>query len=204
MELRDALTQISEIRQQIARNEVFRGYRSLPVAFTGLLAVLAGVFQAVFIRDPAQQMAAYLGLWIGTAVAGALAAGSEMVARARFGATALRREITWLAVEQFVPSLATGALLTLVLVRVAPESLWMLPGLWQILFSLGIFASCRLLPRATFGVAVFYLLSGLLTLTLARGASAFSPWAMGLPFGAGQFFAAAVLYRTLECRDEQS
>ena len=25
---------------------------------------------------------------------------------------------------------------------------------------------------------------------------------MGLPFGAGQFFAAAVLYRTLECRDD--
>ena len=39
----------------------------------------------------------------------------------------------------------------------------MLPGLWQILFSLGVFASCRLLPRATFGVAVFYLVAGLAT-----------------------------------------
>jgi hypothetical protein len=32
----------------------------------------------------------------------------------------------------------------------------------------------------------------------------FSPWAMGLPFGVGQFFAAGVLYRTLECHDDQS
>jgi hypothetical protein len=94
-------------------------------------------------------------------------------------------------------------MLTLVLVRSAPESLWMLPGLWQVLYSLGIFASCRLLPRATFGVAVFYLIAGLLTLAFARGELAFSPWAMGLPFGAGQLFAAAVLYRTLECRDDQ-
>ena len=70
----------------------------------------------------------------------------------------------------------------------------MLPGLWQVLFSLGIFASCRLLPRATFGVAVFYLASGLTCLALARGEAAFSPWAMGLPFGVGQLLAAAVLY----------
>jgi hypothetical protein len=204
MELRDALTQISEIRQQMARNEVFRGYRALPVAFTGLLAVLAACSQKALVRDPAQQTSAYLLLWIGTAVVGGVAAGVEMFLRSRSGITSLRREITWLAVEQFVPSLAAGALLTLVLVRVAPESLWMLPGLWQVLFGLGIFASCRLLPRATFGVALFYLVSGLLTLTLARGDAAFSPWAMGLPFGAGQFAAAVVLYRTLECRDEQS
>ncbi len=47
--------------------------------------------------------------------------------------------------------------MTVVLLRAAPESLWMLPGLWQIFYSLGIFASCRLLPRPTFWVAVFYL-----------------------------------------------
>ena len=204
MELRDALIQISEIRQQMARTEVFRGYRALPVAFSGLLAVSAAVVQGALIRDPSQQMTAYLALWTGTAVVSAVAAGAEMVIRSRGAVSSLRREITWLAVEQFLPSLAAGAMLTLVLVRSAPECLWMLPGLWQILFSLGVFASCRLLPRATFGVALFYLTTGLLTLAAARGDSAFSPWAMGLPFGAGQFFAAGVLYRTLECRDDQS
>jgi hypothetical protein len=203
MELRDALTQISEIRQQMARTEVFRGYRALPVAFSGALAVVAAVVQEVLIRDPSVEMTEYLGLWIGTAVVSAVAAGAEMVIRSRGPGAALGREITWLAVEQFVPCLAAGALLTLVLTRSAPESLWMLPGLWQILFSLGVFASCRLLPRATFGVAIFYLLAGLLTLALARGEWAFSPWAMGGPFGVGQVFAAGVLYRTLECRDEQ-
>ncbi len=71
----------------------------------------------------------------------------------------------------------------------------MLPGLWQIFFSLGIFASCRLLARATFWVAVFYLGTGLTVLALARGEAALSPWAMGLPFGVGQLLAAAVLYQ---------
>ena len=202
MELREALTQISEIRQQMARTEVFRGYKALPVAFSGILAVLAAIFQAAYLRDPSQQVIAYLSLWIGTAVLGGAVAGVEMVLRSRGPDSSLRREITWLAVEQFMPCLAAGGLLTVVLVRAAPESLWLLPGLWQILFSLGVFASSRLLPRATSGVAFFYLVTGLLTLCLARGEAAFSPWAMGVPFGVGQLFAAAVLYRTLERHDD--
>jgi hypothetical protein len=204
MELREALVQISEIRQQMARTEVFRGYRALPVAFSGLLAFAAAFAQAVLLRDPASQIVAYVGLWTGAAVLSACAAGLEMVIRARVTASSLGREITCLAVEQFIPCLAAGALLTIVLMRAAPESLWMLPGLWQVLFSLGVFASCRLLPRATFGVAVFYLAAGMLTLALARGEFAFSPWAMGVPFGVGQFYAAVVLYTTLECHDGQS
>ena len=38
MELRDALTQIAEIRQKVAQAEQFRGYKALPVAFSGVLA----------------------------------------------------------------------------------------------------------------------------------------------------------------------
>lgn len=202
MELRDALTQISEIRLQMARTEVFRGYRAMPVAFSGVLALATAGFQAVWIREPARELSGYLALWIGAAVISAVAAGAEMVIRVRNSATPWTREITWLAVEQFVPCLVAGGLLTFVLIRFADEAIWMLPGLWQILFSLGVFASCRLLPRATFSVAVFYLATGLACLALARGEFALSPWAMGLPFGVGQLLAAAVLYRTLECSDE--
>ena len=147
------------------------------------------------VPDPVQQINAYLGLWIGAAVVSGLSAVLEMAIRARNASSPLTRELTWLAMEQFCPCLVAGALVTMVLVRSAPESVWMLPGLWQVLYSLGIFASCRLLPRPMFGVAVFYLLSGLGTLALAQGDSALSPWAMGLPFGVGQLLAAAVLYR---------
>jgi hypothetical protein len=91
--------------------------------------------------------------------------------------------------------------LTFVLALSAPEAMWLLPGLWQILFSLGIFASYRLLPRPTFGVAMFYMLSGFLCLIFARGEAALYPLAMGLPFGVGQLYAAGVLYWTLERTD---
>jgi hypothetical protein len=198
MELRDALTQITEIRLQLARTEVFRGYRAMPVAFSGAVALIAAVVQSATIAEPTAQSGPYVTLWVGAAVVSGLAAGLEMMIRARNAASPLTRQLTWLAVEQFCPCLMAGALVTLVLVRYAPECLWMLPGLWQIFFGLGIFASCRLLPRPTFWVAVFYVGTGLAVLALGRGERALAPWTMGLPFGAGQFLAAAVLYCTLE------
>lgn len=203
MELREAMTQIAEIRRTMARGEVFRGYRAAPVAFSGGLAFSAALAQPWVAPEPVRQLGAYLGLWMGAAFLSALAAGMGMVV-AGSAASPWRRRITWLAVEQFVPCLAAGGLVTVVLVRDTGGPLELLPGLWQVLFSLGVFASCRLLPRATFAVAVFYLASGVLTLALARQELALSPWAMGLPFGVGQMLAAGILYWTLERYDAEA
>ena len=40
-----ALDQIAEIHQQIAKGEVYRGYRSLPVALSGLIGLIAAWLQ---------------------------------------------------------------------------------------------------------------------------------------------------------------
>jgi len=74
----------------------------------------------------------------------------------------------------------------------------MLPGLWAILFGLGVFASSQLLPRPTFWIGVHYLASGTICLVLGGGAAALSPWMMAGTFGLGQLLAALILYYTLE------
>ena len=43
MELRDALSQIAEIRAQVALSQVFRGYRSFSALVSGVLAVVAAM-----------------------------------------------------------------------------------------------------------------------------------------------------------------
>jgi hypothetical protein len=202
MELREALAQISEIRQQVAQTAVFRGYRAVPVAVSGLLAILVAGLQGAWLDEPDRQATAYVALWMSAALASILAVGIEMALRSRHTSTPLWRETTWLAVGQFVPSMAAGGLVTLVLVLHARDSIHLLPGLWQLLFSLGIFGSSRLLPRATIWVALFYLCSGSIALSL--GEAALSPWVMGLPFGAGQLVAAAILYWTLERTDVEA
>ena len=198
MELHEALSQIAEIRSRVAATERFRGYKAGPVAASGALALLAAMAQPVLIPDPTGNLGAYLALWVGTAILGMAAAGSGIVARLRSAEDPLGRELTRLAVGQFLPCIVAGGLVTLIIARHAPDVAWILPGLWQVLFSLGVFASCRLLPRATVGIGVFYLLAGAVNLTHGPVPTALTAWAMGVPFGFGQLAMAAILYWSLE------
>lgn len=196
MELRDAISQISAIRAQMARGERLRGLRAVPVGMSGLMALAAAALQPALVADPAQQLGSYLLLWIGVAALSAATGFLEMAVRCRYSGSGLTRATVFLAAEQFLPCIFAGAAMTFVIVRTAPDQAWMLPGIWQILFGLGVFAFARLLPRPVFWVAAYYLLAGTCVLTL--GPDALSGWAMGLPFGIGQIVTAAILYWTLE------
>ena len=202
MELHEALSQISEIRKQMAQTETFRGYRAMTAGFSAALALVAGTVQAIWMRNPMDQIGAYLMLWIAVAVISVVTTGAEMVIRSRRAQSPLTVQLTWLAVQQFLPCLAAGGLLTYVLVLFSPESIWMFPGLWAILFSLGVFASCRLLPRPIIWAGSYYLVSGIVCLAVSRGDAALSPWTMIGTFGIGQLLIAAILYFTLEGTSE--
>lgn len=195
-DLENALADISTIRAQMARSTLFHGYGPATVAGTGLLALAAAAAQASFLEAPVVEPAGFLALWIGAALCGAILTGSEMIVRTRRAASALEMEMLGAAVEQFIPAAVAGALVTLVVAVDAPEAAWMLPGLWQVIFALGVFASRRFLPPAIFWVGAWYLLSGLSALMLARGSHAFSPLAMGLGFGIGQLLSALILQRS--------
>jgi len=196
MELRDAITQITQIRSQMARTERLRALRAVPVAISGVLALIAALTQHAWLLDPQNNFSAYLTLWVGAATLSAILAGVEMTVRCRMADSSLNRATSLLAVEHFAPCLVAGALVTCIVPATAPESAWMLPGLWQILFGLGLFASHRLLAQPALLVAAFYLISGSLCLTM--GPAALEPWAMGVPFCVGQLATAAVLYWTVE------
>ncbi|HEY4381027.1 MAG TPA: hypothetical protein VGN01_11830 [Acidobacteriaceae bacterium] len=191
-DLDKALGDISDIRRQMARTTVFHGYGPATLAATGLFAAVAAEVQARWLPDPLRPLRGYLAIWIGTAILSAALIGAQMFARTRRIHSGMADEMIHMAVEQFLPSVGAGALLTFVLARYVPDAVWMLPGLWQIVFSLGVFASCRFLPRWILAAGAWYLLTGLVC--IAQGDDrALSPWAMGLPFGVGQALVAGIL-----------
>jgi hypothetical protein len=147
-------------------------------------------------------MPAYAAVWAGTAACAVICTGVETFIRTRRMHSGFVGQMMYSAAEQFLPAVAAGLFLTLVMLRFAPRDAWLLPGLWQLFFSLGVFASCRFLPRSMFAVGVWYLACGLGCLVLSSAAGAMSPWEMGLPFGVGQLGVAAVL-RFGRARDDE-
>ena len=193
-DLQQALAEIHSIRSHVARGTEFRGYGPASVAASGVLALLVAAFQSQWMTKHANSdLSVWLAVWAGTAGVSLLLSSFETFTRARRVHRGFAREMVQSALEQFLPALVVGSLLTVVLLRVAPQECWMLPGLWQLIFSLGVFASCRFLPRQMFAVGVWYLAAGLFCLAAGGATRTLSPWLMGIPFGAGQLMIAAVL-----------
>jgi hypothetical protein len=202
-ELHRALAEIKHIRCQVARDTQFRGYGPASVAASGVLALLVAALQSHWLRNETD-FHAFAAVWIATAFLSLTMVTIQTMFRARRVHSGLASEMILTAAEQFLPALVVGTLLTAVVLGAAPREAWMLPGLWQLLFSLGVFASCRFLPRLTFAVGVWYLISGLTTLVVQGETPTLLPWTMGIPFGVGQLLVAAVFQYGYERYDEQA
>ena len=187
-----ALGDITSIRRQVARTTEFRGYGAATLAATGAFAILAAVAQNFLVPDPANHISAYLRVWVTTAIVSAALIGMQTLTRARRIHSGLADEMIYMAVEQFLPSVGAGALIAIVLIRFVPSCVWLLPGMWQVTYSLGVFASCRFLPRPMTAAAAWYLVTGLACIALGD-VRALSPWTMGVAYGIGQLIVAGVL-----------
>ena len=201
-ELHQAMSEIHSIRVQVARGTEFRGYGPASIAFSGVIALLVAAGQSLWSIDHGHDFTQYLGIWVCAAAVAVALTSAETFVRARRVHSGFAREMVGSAAEQFLPAVVVGILLTAVLMRTAPRECWMLPGLWQLMFSLGVFASCRFLPRQIFAVGVWYLAAGLYCVAAGGPDRPLSPWAMGIPFGIGQLLVAAVLQFGFEDRLE--
>jgi hypothetical protein len=193
-DLDKALADIIAIRSQIAAGTAFRGYGPATMAATAGVALFTAILQAAWLDDPtASPLTFFLG-WSLAALASMAMIGVEMRARSRRHHSGLADAMIHQAVEHFLPSFVAGVLFAAMLWKFAPETMWMLPGLWQILVSLGVFASVRSLPRSVAFAGAWYFVAGFTVLLLASQTHTLSPWAMGLPFAIGQLLMATILY----------
>ena len=193
-DLDKALADIFAIRSQIAAGTAFRGYGPATVAATGGLALATALVQFLWLDDPTSHPLAFFTGWGVAALVSGGMIWTEMQARSRRHHSGLADAMIHQAIEQFLPAGVAGVLLAVMLWKFAPETLWLLPGLWQVLVSLGVFASVRSLPRTVAFAGAWYFVTGFATLLLASQSHALSPWTMGLPFAIGQLLMAAILH----------
>ena len=192
MELRDAIDHISAIRSQLAATEHLKSLRAIPVAISGLLAIAAAITQTIWIESPIDYPRRYLLLWCATAIISGTIASAVVALRTLRSTDELSTANAWLAVRQFAPSLIVGAIVTWFITTRLSNELWILPGMWQLLFGLGNLAAHRLLPTPALCIGLLFIATG--TCCLWFGEEALNPWAMGLPFATGQITLAAILW----------
>jgi hypothetical protein len=192
-DLNQALVDIRSIRRQVAQATEFRGYGPATLFATAIMALLTGVTQARWLRQPAAHPAQYVALWLTAGFFCAALIATQMLARAGKVHSGMADEMVRMAVAQFLPAAVAGAILPFVLLRVSVNVFWMLPGLWQIIFSLGVFASCRCLPRPMVLVGAWFLLTGLACIALGDARS-LAPAAMSVAYAIGMAFTGAVHY----------
>ena len=193
-DLDKALADILAIRSQIAAGTAFRGYGPATVAATAFVALATAILQFLWLDNPTGSPLTFLAGWAVAAVLSGALIFIEMQARSRRHHSGLADAMIQQAVEQFLPAGIAGVLLAIMLWKFAPETLWMLPGFWQVLVSLGVFASVRSLPRSIAFGGAWYFVAGFAVLLHASQSHTLSPWTMGLPFVVGQLLMAALLY----------
>ncbi len=194
MELQRAIDQISAIHAQVARSELFRGYRAVPVAITSGLAIVTAMAHETLLRPDTLSHA--LLLWLGYAAACGLICGGDLAVHCWLRGRAFRHQARYV-VAQFIPVVITGGVVTGAL-AMQHEVRALLPGLWTMLFALGIFASLPYLPRAIGWVAAFYLCAGAGLFFAGLQQPSLAPASMGLTFALGQAAIALILHVHLE------
>jgi hypothetical protein len=196
-----ALSQIEEIHQQIAKGEIYRGYRSLPIAASGVVGLMAALFQP---RRAADDPVAFLQYWTVIAAVAAMIGLVEVAYNYLVHDQASSRRRTRQVFGQFLPAALGAVVVTASLMHISPRLVQLLPGLWAVCFGMGAFALRPYLPRMTGFVALYYLTAGSLLLWTADLDAAVGGWRVGAVFGAGQLMAAAVLYWELERSHEEA
>ena len=201
-DLERALSDIGDIRSRLAEATAFRGFGPGTMAATGALAAITAFAQSAVMGTDGYAPIVYFGGWIVIAIVSGVLIGIETVIRSYRLHSGLADEMIQAAILAFLPAGAAGVFLTVGLFRFAPDQVWMLPGLWQVLVGIGIFSAARTLPPGVRLVGAWYFVAGFAVFALASdtgtGQPTLSPWLMGLPFAVGQVAMAIVLYRAAQ------
>lgn len=190
-----ALSDISDIRSQLAASTRFRGYAPEAVAMIGLVSLAVMLAQIAWPDRLAASNAQQVLVWGAVLVASSITVVTEAITRSRRQHGGMAGAMMRGAFRIQMPTSAIGIVVAAVVYLRAPEALWIVPGLWQMLIGVVAFSSTTTLPRTIVWPALWYLLSGTAVMWLAGQDGQLTPLMTGGPLVAGHLAIAWILYR---------
>jgi len=191
--LNKALSDIADIREQIAAARLFRGFGPLVIGLTGGLALCVMVLQLLQPEKFGTDIDAYMSIWIVTACLALVFIIAEMWALSQRHHLSMAFDMVKKIAEGFLPSLLAGAIIGIILIGQKSDFAAYLPALWQYMIAIGLFASMGSLHRNIYLIAIWYFCCATVVFSLISSGHSLSPLHMGLPFGIGQILMGLVL-----------
>ena len=207
MQLRDALSDIADMRAALDRNHSIRGFRSIAIGISAAFVLLGSFIQLHF--DINSSPARYMDIWLCVAIASLAITLVEMIVRGRKSNEFAVWKMHGRVIGSLMPAFVAGAIVTAALIvnlddhsqiDFARPNFWMLPGVWALIYSLGLFSCSNVLHRATQAAAWYFLTAGCVYLWANWSHRTVEAWHMVAIFGVGQCLLAAILYWTVERR----
>jgi hypothetical protein len=190
-----ALSQIADIHAQVTASSRFRGFAPQAMAFNAVLSFVVATAQTIWPQVLAQDPRRYVMVWAGVQAASVAVSSSEAISRSRWLHGDRADAMLGATLRLLLPFAAAGVVLATAVCMLAPDSAWMLPGLWQMLVALAGFAAAGSLPHGIRWAALWYFVCGAVVFGLGARSGELSPWMMGLPFAIGQVGTAWILHR---------
>jgi hypothetical protein len=185
-----AVEEIAAIHAHLDSREIYRGWRSIPVALSGLVGLAATLtFTA---RGVNVDAGTFLRSWMAVGVVALGVGCAEIAWRYARVASDLERRRTRAVMGQLLPALAAGLIVPVALVQLNPAFVRAVPGLWAMCFGLSVFSARPCLPSTSVWAATYYTGAGLVLLGLAP-AGIPPDWTVGATFGVGQGLAALLI-----------
>jgi hypothetical protein len=199
-----ALSEIADIRAQLAASTRFRGIAPEASGLVSVLSLAVAAAQTIWPDSFAPDASHYVVVWAAVLVASGVIAAIEAVSRARRLHGRMASAMLGMALREVLPFVVAELVITVVICTFSPTNLWILPGLWLLLVGLFGFSALHSLPREMGWVAGWYFLCGTTVLALSAVSATLTPWMMGIPLGIGQASVALVFHRASGERDGQA
>ena len=190
-----ALSDISDIRSQLAASTRFRGYAPEAVAMIGLVSLAVMLAQLAWPGTLAATNVEQVVIWAAVLVTSGATVAAEAISRSQRQHGGMAGAMMRGALRTQLRICAIGVVVPIIIHLHAPEALWIVPGLWQMLIGVVAFASYTTLPRTIIWPAVWFLVSGAAVMWLAGQDGQLTPLITGGPFVAGHLAIAWILYR---------
>jgi hypothetical protein len=192
MEVRQAMADLAEVRDRLATVQRFDGYSGTAAIASGLVAIGAGIAQALIDPQPSDPAGRqiYLEIWL-SCLGAALAINYGAIIIWRLHNSGAQAAVQFRTVGMSIlPAIAAGGVITLALLSRGLDDL--LPGMWCAAYALGLFASRAMVPRDVVLVAVAFGAAAAVLL-LAPNIHPLWWWIMPAAFGIGQIIIGVIV-----------